>query len=72
METIIFKVPFGTKAKLKKHGTMSDVLRALVDGLVNSKSESAHTKAAHLICDGPGNLSTGKDYLKQYGAKSHR
>jgi antitoxin (DNA-binding transcriptional repressor) of toxin-antitoxin stability system len=31
---------------------------------------SAHQKGLHLICEGPGNLSTGKDYLKHYAKKA--
>ena len=69
----MFKVPEGTKVKLKRLGKMSDLLRELVKGLLDSRGlDNAHAKGQHLICDGPGNLSTGRDYLKQYAPKAHR
>ena len=73
METIQFKVPTGTKAKLKQIGKLSDLLRGQVAQLLkHSGAGSAHAKAQHLITDGPGNISTGRDYLKQYAPKAHR
>ena len=73
METIIFKVPDGTKAKLKSiHQNISAVLREQTEILISKRaSGNAHAKARHLICDGPGTLSTGRDYLKQYDPQAH-
>ena len=74
METIMLKVPDGTKARLKQiNRNMSALLRGQVEQLLKSSAPGdAHSKAKHLICDGPGNLPTGRDYLKQYDPKAHR
>ncbi len=76
METIIFKAPPGTRQKLRRiNPNVSELLRQSVDELINRKGTgSAYDKAKHLcgIFSGPGNLSTSKDYLKQYAKKKSR
>jgi hypothetical protein len=77
METIIFKVPVGTKARLKSiNPNISELLREETGKiLARKRSRSAYEKAKHLcgIFKGaPRNLSTSKDYLKQYAQKNHR
>lgn len=73
METIIFKARPGTRAKLRAiNPNVSALLRQSVDDLIQRKGgRSAYDKAKHLcgIFSGPGNLSTSKDYLKQYARK---
>ena len=75
METIIFKAPKGTKAKLRElNGNVSALLRQEVERLLHRRSRgSAFGKAEHLcgiIKGGPKNAATGKAYLKQYAQKS--
>lgn len=73
METIIFKAPPGTRAKLRAiNPNVSALLRQSVDDLIQRRGGgTAYDKAKHLcgIFRGPGNLSTSKDYLKQYAKK---
>lgn len=75
METIIFKVPTGTKAKLKRISpNISELLREETCKLVARRcSGSALDKAGHLVGmfkGGPSDASTSKDYLKQYAQKN--
>lgn len=71
METIIFKVPDGTKSRLRSlNPNLSTLLREQTIQLLEGKNLSAHAKARHLIVEGPGNLSTGKAYLKRYAQKA--
>ena len=77
METIIFKVPDGTKAKLKQISpNLSELLREETRKLISGRaSGSALDKARHLsgvFKGGPANASTSKDYLKQYAPKNSR
>jgi hypothetical protein len=76
METIIFKAPDGTKARLKDiHPNVSELLREETKRIIGGKRpRSAYEKARHLcgIFSGPGNLATSKDYLKQYAKKDNR
>ena len=78
METIIFRAPAGTRARLKKiHPNVSALLRELTQQVLqnNRHTMSAHDKARHLILptgSGVKHLATRKDYLKQYGKKKHR
>ncbi len=76
METIIFKAPVGTKARLKSiNANISELLREETEKIIARKRDlSAYEKAKHLcgIFSGPGNLSTSKDYLKQYAKKNNR
>jgi hypothetical protein len=77
METVIFKVPDGTKKKLKSiNPNVSELLREQVERLIQSQaSGSALDKARHLcgvFKGGRRDLSTAKDYLKRYAQKSHR
>ena len=61
METIVLKAPAGTKARLKR--------------IQQKQGGSAYDKVKHLcgIFKGASrNLSTSKDYLKQYAPKKHR
>lgn len=73
METIIFKARPGTREKLRSiNPNVSALLRQGVEEMIQRKSAgSALEKARHLcgIFSGPGNLSTSKDYLKQYAPK---
>jgi hypothetical protein len=77
METIIFKVPDGTKEKLKRiNPNLSELLREQVEGLIGGRSRgSALAKARHLcgiFTGGRRDLSTTRDYLKRYVEKNHR
>ena len=74
METIMFKVPSGTKAKLRRlNRNVSALLRGEVERLLHGRSNgSAYDKAERLcgvIKGGPRNAATSKEYLKQYGDK---
>ena len=75
METIIFKVPTGTKARLKKlNPNVSELMREQTERLIQrGGSGSALDKAGHLVGmfkGGPKDASTSKDYLKQYAPKN--
>ena len=76
VETIIFKVRPGTRAKLQRiNPNVSALLRQGVEEMIKGKrAGSALEKAKHLcgIFSGPGNLSTSNDYLKQYAQKKPR
>jgi hypothetical protein len=77
METIIFRAPDGTKARLKTiHSNISELLREETEKLISGKRRpSAYDKARHLcgIFKGaPRDLATSKDYLKQYAKKDNR
>jgi hypothetical protein len=76
METIIFKARRGTRQKLRGiNPNVSALLRQSVEEMLQRKhTGSALEKVKHLcgIFSGPGNLSTSKDYLKQYGKKKPR
>ena len=75
METIMFKVPTGTKAKLRRvRRNVSALLREQVDEIIRRQaaSGSAYDKASDLIGSikgGRRNVATSKDYLKQYAPK---
>ncbi len=67
----MFKVPEGTKAKLRRlDRNISALLREQVEQLITRRhSESAHQKASQLcgvIQGGPKNASTSRDYLNQW------
>lgn len=75
METIIFKAPNGTKAKLRElSGNVSALLREQVEGLLHRRSTgSAYQKAQRLcgvIKGGPKNAATSKAYREQYAQES--
>jgi hypothetical protein len=71
----MFKVPDGTKAKLKRlRYNISALMREQVDQLINQEATrgSAYEKSSRLcgsIKGGPRNVATSKDYLKQYARK---
>ena len=75
METIMFKAPAGTKARLRAiNPNISALLREQTEKLLSGQNgfRSAYDKARHLcgvIQGGPKNISTSKDYLKQYAPK---
>jgi hypothetical protein len=74
METINLKVPEGTKARLRAiDRNVSALLREQILRLLDSGDRgSAYQKAAHLcgvVCGGPKNASTSRDYLHQYAPK---
>jgi hypothetical protein len=76
METIMFKAPVGTKAKLRAiNPNVSALLREQTEKLLSGRSEfrSAHDRAKHLcgvINGGPADAATSREYLKQYAPKS--
>ena len=74
METIIFKAPDGTKARLKSiSGNVSQLLREWTAALTEQRIQgSALDKAGDLVgcVNGPRHMATSKDYLKQY--EKHR
>jgi hypothetical protein len=77
METIIFKVPDGTKEKLKTiNPNLSELLREQVEHLIRSRASGSALEKARALCGifkkGRRDLSTTKDYLKQYAEKNHR
>jgi hypothetical protein len=74
METIMFKAPDGTKAKLRRiNRNLSALLRGEVEKLLDRRSNgSAYEKAQRLcgvIKGGARNAATSKDYLQQYAQK---
>lgn len=70
METIIFKAPNGTKDRLRElNPNISDLLRQAAEKLINGRRPSAHDRARHLIFQGNGRASRGKEYLKIYAKK---
>jgi hypothetical protein len=76
METIMFKAPNGTKAKLKRiNPNLSALMREAAEKLIKHAGQgSAFEKAEHLCGvfeGGPANASTSKDFLRQYAPKSH-
>jgi hypothetical protein len=71
----MFKVPEGTKARLRQlNRNVSALLREQIERLLKHRSNgSAYAKTRHLcgvIKGGPKNAATSKDYLKQYAKKS--
>jgi len=78
METITFKAPVGTKARLKKLGEISTLMRQQTERLLNGRQAgfvSAYEKSKHLIIKGGSgvkNLATTKDYLEIYARKKNR
>lgn len=78
METITFKAPAGTRARLKKlRPNISALLRELTEQALqrNPGAVSAHDKARHLILPGGSgvkHLATRNDCLEQYARKKHR
>jgi hypothetical protein len=74
MENIVFKVPDGTKSKLRRiNPNLSALLREQVHRLLETASAgSVHDRASRLcgvVKGGRRNVATGKDYLKQYAPK---
>ena len=72
METIVIKVPTGTKARLKSFGSVSKVLREQIARLFENGDEkeqhSAFDKCSHLAGSIKGGRrgAKGNDYLGQY------
>jgi hypothetical protein len=74
MEILMVKVQDGTKKKLRQlGGNMSDLVRSQIDLLLENRTRgSVHDRLSEfcgIIKGGPGDASTSKDYLKQYGKK---
>jgi len=74
METIIFKAPGGTRAKLRRiNPNVSALLREQVEKLIErTGSGSAHEKAGDLcgvFKSGVRDASISKDYLKRYATE---
>jgi hypothetical protein len=74
VETIMIKVQSGTKARLRRlNPNLSELLREQIDRLLSHPTKgSAYDQAADLcgvIKGGPRDVSTSKEYLKQYGQK---
>lgn len=56
METITFKAPIGTKAKLRElSANISEFLRQATENLVAGRKRSAYERAKHLMFHGGGN-----------------
>jgi aspartate oxidase len=76
METIVFKVPVGTKAKLKRiHRNISELMREQAERLIQqAHTDSAFEKVRHLCGSAAMSrtASISKDYVKQYAKKSAR
>lgn len=76
VEIINVKVPKGTKDKLRQvNPNISALIREQIERLLArnaSTSESMYDRTAHLcgiIKDGPRDMASSKEYLKQYGKK---
>ena len=70
----MFKVPGGTKAKLRQlNRNVSALLREQVESLIRQRSSGSAYQKAERLCGvikcGPKNAATSKDYLKQYAQK---
>lgn len=72
----MIKVADGTKARLRRLGNMSALIRGQIekllvgpDGRGDGRSKSAPLCGS---LSGPTNASTNPDYRKKYGPKSHR
>lgn len=68
------KVEDGTKARLKRLGNMSALIRGQIESiLAGGDKETAYSKAAGLcgVFSGPVNGSTTRDYRKKYAPKGH-
>jgi hypothetical protein len=78
METIVIKVPSGTKARLKSLGDVSKVLRnqiaMLFENGTGQTQVSAFDKCSHLAGSIKGGRrgAKGNDYLGQYAKKNAR
>ncbi len=75
METIMFKAPDGTKAKLKRiNPNVSAVIREAVDKLLQTGTKGSAFEKSEGLCGvfkgGAGDASTSRDYLKQYARKN--
>jgi hypothetical protein len=74
VETIMFKVPEGTKARLRQlNRNVSELLREQIERLLHERaSDSVHDRASRLcgvIKGGRRDVATSKEYLKQYAQK---
>ena len=74
VEIIIFKVPEGTKAKLRQLSpNVSELLREQIQRLFQDRAKgSVHERAGRLcgvIKGGRRDVATSNEYLKQYGQK---
>jgi len=70
METIIFKAPAGTKEKLRAlNPNVSDLLRQAAEKLIRGRKTSMYERYKHLMFNGNGRASRGKEYLKIYEKK---
>ncbi len=75
METLVLRVPDGTKAKLQAIGpTLSDAGREAVALLLSQRLKCSALVKAGDLCGadaGPGNAAKGRAYLKQYAPSAH-
>ena len=74
METLIVKVPDGTKEKLRRvGGNLSELIRNQIDLLLEKRTNGSVYDQTRDLCGvikgGPGDAATSKAYLKQYGKK---
>jgi hypothetical protein len=74
METLIVKVPDGTKEKLRRvGGNLSELVRDQLALLLEQRNTgTVHARARKfcgIIKGGPRDAATSKEYLKQYGQK---
>jgi len=74
VETIMFKAPASTKAKLKKISpNVSSLMREAAERLIKSSSHGSAFDKSQRLCGvlkgGPVDASVSKDYLNQYAPK---
>ena len=70
VEIIMFKVPEGTKAKLRQlSSNVSELLREQIQRLFQDRAKgSVHERSGRLVIkDGRRDMATPNEYLKQYG-----
>jgi uncharacterized protein YdiU (UPF0061 family) len=75
METIMFKAPKGTKAKLKRiNPNLSALMREAAEKVIQAAGTGSAFEKAERLCgiikEGPADASTSKDYLRRYAPKS--
>jgi hypothetical protein len=74
METLIVKVPDGTKERLRQVGSnISELIRTQIELLLEKANRGSVYDQARDLCGvikgGPSDAATSKEYLKQYGKK---
>jgi hypothetical protein len=77
VETIIFKAPAGTKARVRRlNRNVSALLRAQAEELIGRKSNHSAYEKAEALCGvikgGAKHAATGREYLKHYASQGAR